>query len=247
MVKLEEIAEPRCFEVEAALTDRGVPAFHDDQHGTAAVVLAALVNGTRMVGRDLRRCNIGCIGLGAAGSAVALALMHHTGRPVMGCDLDASAVARVVGAGGRAGTLAEVLAGCDVVVATTGKAGLIAPESVRPGQIIFALSNPFPEIESRLAMDRGAALATDGRATNNLLAFPGLCRGGLDAGVSRFAPEIFAAAAQAIVAMTPAGALLPAPLDPAVHRAVARSVALEATALDLATREVDEDYMLTAR
>ncbi len=247
LIQLEDIAAPACFGVEETLSARGVSVFHDDQHGTAAVVLAALINATQMVERDLRGCTIGCIGLGAAGNGVSKALMRYTGNPIRGADLDEAAIARAVAAGGIASTLPEIMATCDVVVAVTGKRGLIAPEMVRPGQIIFALSNPYPEIEVSVALERGATLATDGRSTNNLLAFPGLCRGGLDAGVLRFDPAIFAAAAEAIVSMTPRGHVLPAPLDPAVHRTVARGVAMAAVAAGVASRHVDEDYMLTGR
>jgi malate dehydrogenase (oxaloacetate-decarboxylating) len=139
------------------------------------------------------------------------------------------------------------MATCDVVVATTGKPGLITPEMVRPGQVILALSNPVPEIERDAALAAGAAVATDGRATNNMLAFPGLCRGGLDCGIRQFEPPIFRAAAEAIVASVPPGQLLPAPLDRSVHRRVARAVALAAEREGLATREVPPDYMLDTR
>lgn len=247
LIQLEDIAAPACFTIEEELVARGVPVFHDDQHGTAAVVLAGLITASRLVGRELRACEIGVVGLGAAGNATAKALMHYTGRPVRGTDLSAPAVERIVAAGGAASSLDEVMATCDVVVAVTGRPGLIAPGMVRPGHIIFALSNPFPEIEVGVALQHGAALATDGRATNNLLAFPGLCRGGLDAGVSRFTPAVFRAVAEAIAGLAPEGQLLPPPLDPAIHRAVARAVALTAVAEGVASRHVDEDYMLDAR
>lgn len=247
LIQLEDIAAPACFAVEEQLVARGVPVFHDDQHGTAAVVLAGLISASRLVGRNLRDCAIGVVGLGAAGNATAKALMHFTGNSVRGADLSPAAVERVVAAGGSASTLGEIMAACDVVVAVTGRPDLIAPGMVRPGQIIFALSNPFPEIEVGAALQHGAALATDGRATNNLLAFPGLCRGGLDAGVARFTPAIFTAVAEAIAELTPEGQVLPPPLDPLVHRAVARAVALTAAAEGVATRDVDEDYMLDGR
>jgi len=247
LVQLEDIAAPACFGIEEALVSRGVPVFHDDQHGTAAVVMAGLISATRLVGRELRRCSIGVVGLGAAGNATAKALMHYTGNPVRGADVSPAAVARVVAAGGIAADLAEIMGTCDVVVAVTGKQGLIAPNLVRTGQIIFALSNPYPEIEVGVALQQGAALATDGRSTNNLLAFPGLCRGGLDAGVSRYGPAIFTAVAEAIAVLTPAGQVLPPPLDPAVHRSVSRAVALAALEAGVATREIDADYMLAGR
>lgn len=247
LVLLEDIAAPRCFEVEAGLRAAGVPVFHDDQHGTAAVVLAAVIGAAGLGGLDLARCRVGCIGLGAAGSAIARALMDYLGRPVFGADLDAGALERFRSAGGEPSDLAAIMATCDLVVATTGRPGLIAPEMVRPGQVILALSNPVPEIERDAAMAAGAALATDGRATNNMLAFPGLCRGGLDSGIRRFEPAVFRAAAEAIVASAPPGQLLPAPLDRAVHRRVARAVALAAAREGLATRELPPDYMLEGR
>jgi len=247
LIQLEDVAAPACFGVEEALGAGGVPVFHDDQHGTAAVVLAGLISASRLIGRDLRQCSIGVVGLGAAGNATAKALMHYTGSPVRGADISVAAVDRVVASGGVAADLSEIMGACDVVVSVTGRQGLIAPDMVRPGQIIFALSNPYPEIEVGLALQHGAALATDGRSTNNLLAFPGLCRGGLDAGVRRFGPGIFTAVAEAIAALTPAGQVLPPPLDPAVHRSVSRAVALAAVEAGVATRDVDADYMLAGR
>jgi len=247
LVQLEDIAAPRCFEVEGELRRRGIPVFHDDQHGTAAVVLAAVIGAASAGSKQLANARVGCIGLGAAGSAIAGALMAYLGRPVLGADVDEGALARFAAAGGIPSTLAEVMATCDVVVATTGKPGLITPEMVRPGQVILALSNPVPEIERDAALAAGAAVATDGRATNNMLAFPGLCRGGLDCGIRQFEPPIFRAAAEAIVASVPPGQLLPAPLDRSVHRRVARAVALAAEREGLATREVPPDYMLDTR
>lgn len=247
IVQLEDVAAPHCFVVEEELIARGVPVFHDDQHGTAAVVLGALINAAKLTSRDLRKSAIGCVGLGAAGNAIARGLMRYTGEPVRGADVSAEAVQRVVAAGGIGSDLREIMATCDVVVSTTGKGGLIDASWVHEGQVIFALSNPFPEIEVKAALDAGAALATDGRSTNNLLAFPGLCRGGLDAGISRYDPSVFTAVAEAIVSVTAPGHLLPAPLDPAVHRTVSRAVALAAVEAGVATREVDADYMLTGR
>ncbi len=244
LIQIEDVAAPACFEFEEELTARGVPVFHDDQHGTAAVVLGALMNAAKLTGRSLERLELGCVGLGAAGSAIARMAMRWLGRPVWGTDISPDALRRLEVQGGRAATLEEVMARCDVVVATTGKAGLIPPELVRPGQIIFALSNPYPEIEVSAALKAGAALATDGRATNNLLAFPGLCRGGLDCGIRRFVPEVFLAAARTIAEQAPPGMLLPPPLDAAIHRAVARAVAFAAAEAGVASHPVDADYLL---
>jgi malate dehydrogenase (oxaloacetate-decarboxylating) len=247
VVQLEDIAAPACFGIEERLIERRVPVFHDDQHGTASVVLAAIISAAKIVDRKLTSSKIGCIGLGAAGSAIATALMRYFGNPVLGCDINTGAVTRIEAAGGKGAELREVMASCDIVVATTGKAGLIDPAWVRNGQMIFALSNPNPEIESADALAAGAALATDGRATNNLLAFPGLCRGGLDCGIKTYHPEVFAAVSEAIVSLADSGQLLPAPLDPAVHKVVSRAAALAAIRAGVASREVPSDYMLTGR
>ena len=247
VVQLEDIAAPACFGIEQRLNDRGVPVFHDDQHGTAAVVLAAIISAAKIVERNLSSAKIGCVGLGAAGNAIAVALMRYLGNPVLGCDINGEAVARLVAAGGQAAELREVMASCDIVVATTGKAGLIDPAWVRPGQIIFALSNPNPEIESADALAAGAALATDGRATNNMLAFPGLCRGGLDCGIRSYHPDVFTGVSEAIVSLSDRGQLLPPTLEPAVHRVVSRAAAMAAMAAGVASREVPADYMLTGR
>lgn len=247
VVQLEDVAAPACFDIEQRLNDRGVPVFHDDQHGTASVVLAAIISATNIVGMQLSKARIGCIGLGAAGNAIAIALMRYLGQPVLGCDVNPGAVARLEAAGGRGADLRELMASADIVVATTGKAGLVDPAWVRKGQVIFALSNPIPEIESEEALAAGAALATDGRATNNMLAFPGLCRGGLDAGITSYHPDVFSAVSEAIVSLADSGQLLPAPLDPAVHRVVSRAAALAAIRAGVASVEVPSDYMLTGR
>jgi malate dehydrogenase (oxaloacetate-decarboxylating) len=113
---------------------------------------------------------------------------------------------------------------------------------IRPGQIIFALSNPRPEIDATLAIDAGARIAEGGAAVNNLLCYPGACRGLLDSG-ARSAPQaVFQAASRALVAITPAGQLLPNPLEKRVHSAVARAVARAAVKEGVATRELDADY-----
>jgi malate dehydrogenase (oxaloacetate-decarboxylating) len=120
------------------------------------------------------------------------------------------------------------MAECDIVIATTGAPGLIKPEMVRQGQIILALSNPNAEIEPSLALERGAAFAADGKSVNNVLGFPGIFRGAVDANAPRITHEMLVAAAETIAAMTPPGDLVPNPLDKAVHHAVARAVAEKA-------------------
>lgn len=243
LIQLEDIASPRCFDIEPRVQDAvDVAVFHDDQHGTAAVVLAALINGCHLAGLRSADMRIGQIGLGAAGLAIARAAMHHTGRPVLGADKVPDATERLARFGGTPSDLEEICGTCNVVIAATGMPGLIKPEMVRPGQIIFAISNPRPEIDAAEAMAAGAKIAEGGTAINNLLCYPGACRGFLDAGARRSTPQVFQAASEAIVAMTPEGQLLPNPLDRAVHAGVARRVARACVDGGFATRELDDDY-----
>jgi malate dehydrogenase (oxaloacetate-decarboxylating) len=243
VIQLEDIASPRCFEIERLVQDAvDIAVFHDDQHGTAAVVLAALINACHLSETPASSLRIGQIGLGAAGLAIARSVMHFTGQPVLGADTAEDALGRLRAAGGTASTLEEICATCDVVIATTGQAGLIAAEQVRPGQIIFALSNPRPEIDAAEAMAAGARMAENGAQINNLLCYPGACRGLLDAGATRASPEVFLAASQAIVGGTPAGSLLPSPLDKHVHAMVARAVARSCVELGFSSRDLPPDY-----
>jgi malate dehydrogenase (oxaloacetate-decarboxylating) len=225
-IQLEDISAPRCFEIEEKIQERvPIPVMHDDQHGTAVVVTAALMNASRMTGVSLDKCRIGQIGLGAAGLAISKMLIFLTGRPVLGADISPEAVRRLEEAGGQGSSLQEIMATCDVVIATTGKAGLIKPEMVRKGQIILSLSNPVPEIEPAKAKEAGAAFAADGKLVNNVLGFPGIFRGAVDADVPRITREMLLAASRAIADAAPAGELVPNPLDRQLHRKVAQAVA----------------------
>ena len=237
-IQLEDISAPRCFDIEARLQAKlDIPVMHDDQHGTAVVATAALTNACRQAGIDLSTARIGQIGLGAAGFAIAQMLMRLTGKPVMGADLQEQALKHLEAAGGQASNLKEIMAACDIVIATTGASGLIKPEMVREGQIILALSNPNPEIDPDVAMEHGAAFAADGKMVNNVLGFPGIFRGAVDAAAQRITHEMLVAAAQTIADMTPQGDLVPSPLDKAVHRAVARAVAKKAIEQGIARAE----------
>lgn len=228
-IQLEDISAPRCFEIEERLQEMlDVPVMHDDQHGTAVVVTAALKNACRYAGVDLSEATIGQIGLGAAGMAISRMLMHVSGRPVLGADLSEDALQRLESYGGVRSTLEEIMAKADIVIATTGVQGLIKPEMVRPGQIIFALSNPNPEIEPDAALAAGAAFAADGKSVNNVLGFPGIFRGAVDTHATTITPAMYLAAVDAIVSHTPEGELLPSPLTREVHQAVARAVAEQA-------------------
>jgi malate dehydrogenase (oxaloacetate-decarboxylating) len=196
---------------------------HDDQHGTAVVVTTALLNAGKLADVDLTRCKIGQIGLGAAGLAIAKMLIHLFGNPVMGTDFEPDALKRLEDAGGKRSTLEEIMFSCEVVIATTGVPGLIKPDMIRSGQIILALSNPVPEIEPEEAIAAGAGFAADGKSVNNILGFPGIFRGAVDANVPRISLEMLTAAAEAIAA-APSGELVPNPLDKEVHKKVARAV-----------------------
>jgi malate dehydrogenase (oxaloacetate-decarboxylating) len=224
-IQLEDFAAPACFAIEEGLRARlEKPVLHDDQHGTAVVTLAAILNATRRAGRDLGDCVVGQVGLGAAGIGIVRLLQRAGARRVLGADLDARALARFTGMGGEASTLGQIMEKADIVVATTGARGLIKPEAVRAGQIILALSNPDPEIEPAVALARGAAIAADGKGINNLLGFPGLFRGALDARAKRFTDAMLLAAAHAIAELAKGDDLVPDPLDRGVHQAVAAAV-----------------------
>ncbi len=224
-IQLEDFAAPQCFEIERALRERlQCPVLHDDQHGTAVVVLAAVINATRRAGRQLGDCVIGQIGLGAAGIGIVRLLACAGIDRVLGADIDEGARARLAAMGGKPATLEEIMADCDVVIAATGVRGLIKPAQVRKGQIILALSNPDCEIEPMVALEHGAAFAADGKGINNVLGFPGLFKGALAARAPRFTDAMLLAAARCIAELAPGDDLVPDPLDRNVHMAVAAAV-----------------------
>jgi len=163
--------------------------------------------------------------------------MKLTGNPVLGADLSDAALSYFEQVGGNKSNLSEIMRECDVIIATTGAAGLIKPEMVRKRQIILALSNPNPEIDPDLAIQAGAAFAADGKSVNNVLGFPGILRGAVDSYATRISDEMYLAAATAIADQTPADELVPNPLDKNVHRAVARAVAQTAIQQGLARAE----------
>ncbi|MEQ9617153.1 MAG: malic enzyme-like NAD(P)-binding protein [Phycisphaerales bacterium] len=231
-IQLEDIAAPECFEIESRLShELGIPVLHDDQHGTAVVVLAALLRAETLAGIDLKSSTVGQIGLGAAGLGISRLLLRYGVPRVLGADLSPDALDRLEMAGGTKSTIERVMAEADIVVATTGVPGLIKPEAVREGQTIFALSNPEPEIEPTVALERGARFAADGKNLNNVLAFPGLFRGAMDAGAAMFTDEMLIAASRAIAeSVGEDGALIPSPLDRGAHALVAERVAQTARA-----------------
>ena len=242
-IHLEDIAAPRCFEIEAALENKlNIPVMHDDQRGTAVVTLAAVLNACKRTQISLQDAVIGVIGLGAAGFPTARYLFQYIGKPVLGADKIDNNLMRHVKSGGIASTIDEIMKKANIVIAVTAVGGLITPGMIRKGQIILALSNPYPEIDAREALASGAALAADGKMVNNLLSFPGVWRGTLDARASKINFEMYQAASLAIAQSADEGELLPNPLDPLMHLKVAHSVARAAINSGVAQRNLDDDY-----
>jgi malate dehydrogenase (oxaloacetate-decarboxylating) len=181
-IKLEDIKAPECFEIEDRLSAMlDIPVMHDDQHGTSVVVLASLLNASKYVGMLVKNDAVGLVGLGAAGMGISKLLKAYGVRKLLGTDINETAMDIFAGIGGKPVTLQEVMNQSDIIIATTGVAGLIKKEMVKKGQVILALTNPDPEITPEEARSGGAAFAADGRGVNNALAFPGIFRGALDA------------------------------------------------------------------
>jgi malate dehydrogenase (oxaloacetate-decarboxylating) len=243
-IHLEDIRIPDCYRIEQELMDKlEKPVMHDDQHGTATVALAALLNACKMTGVALEKARVGQIGLGAAGSAIARLMMAHGARDVLVCDRSEEAMKWLEGMGARRADLTTLMREADIVIAATGRPGLIDPKLIRPGQVIFPLSNPDPEIEPADALAAGAAFCTDGRSINNALAFPGLFKAALAVESRAITPEMRIAAARAIAACAEPGEVVPSPLVRNVHDAVieavieaARAQGLEGTARCLPRR-----------
>jgi len=249
-INLEDISAPRCFEIERRLDEAlDIPIFHDDQHGTAVVVLAALRNAAATLSRKLADLRVVVSGAGAAGIAVTRMLVAGgvdagevvvcDSRGVLGADRtgltgEKAALAEMTNAAGVTGGVADALTGADVLIGVSG--GTIEESAIArmsPGGIVFALANPTPEVHPDVAARHAAVVAT-GRSDfpnqiNNVLAFPGIFRGALDARATRITERMKVAAADAIAgvvadALTP-DAIVPSPLDPRVAPAVAAAVA----------------------
>jgi malate dehydrogenase (oxaloacetate-decarboxylating) len=224
-ILIEDIKAPECFQIEQQLlTKLDKPVFHDDQHGTAIVVLAALLTATRRLGIDLKECVFGQVGLGAAGIGICTLLLEYGVKQVIGADVDATAKQLLETKGGTAATLVDLMKSSDIVVATTGVRGLIKPEMVKKGQIIMALTNPDPEIEPQVAIEQGAAFATDGKTVNNMLAFPGLFKGALKAGAKQITQGMKIVTAETLSNLAREDALVPSALNQDAHDAVAEAV-----------------------
>jgi malate dehydrogenase (oxaloacetate-decarboxylating) len=240
-IKLEDIKAPECFEIEDRLSEMlDIPVMHDDQHGTSVVVLASLLNASKYVGMLVKNDVVGLVGLGAAGVGISKLLKAYGVRKLLGTDINQKAMDIFAGIGGKPATLEEVMSLSDIVIATTGVAGLIKKETVKKGQVILALTNPDPEITPEDARSGGAAFAADGRGVNNALAFPGLFRGALDARARKINNRMKIAAAKAISKFAHEGELVPSILDMEMHRAVAEAVERAAFESGVARTREDE-------
>ena len=249
-INLEDISAPRCFEIENRLRERlDIPVFHDDQHGTAVVVLAALVNAAKVVGKDLHELSVTMAGAGAAGMAVAQILLDRGVKELIVCDRRGiihsgrddlnpfkAILADTTNRSGRSGSLADALVGADVFI------GVSAPDTLTPDDIdrmaddplIFALANPEPEISAKLVAKSKARVIATGRSDqpnqiNNVLCFPGIFRGALDVRASEINKEMKIAAAQAIAEQVPENLLneeyiVPSVFNPKVAESVAEAV-----------------------
>lgn len=230
-IHLEDIRIPDCYRIEETLIDRlEKPVMHDDQHGTATVALAALMNACKMTGVAIEKARVGQIGLGAAGSAIARLMMTYGARDVLVHDRSEESMKWLEKFGARPVDLVTLMKEADIVIAATGKPGLIDPKWIRPGQVIFPLSNPDPEIEPTDAKAAGAAFCSDGRSINNALAFPGLFRAALEVESRAITPGMRIAAARAIAACAEPGEVVPSPLLRNVHEAVVAAVSEAARA-----------------
>jgi len=261
-INLEDIAAPRCFEIERRLrADLSIPVFHDDQHGTAIVALAALVNALRVVGKRAEDLKVVIVGAGAAGVACADIILARGVRNVVVCDrrgvlhrgrpnLDGekAALAERTNPDGERGTADEALAGADVFLGLSGPGSVstAAVRSMARDAIVFAMANPTPEVRPEEVGGDVAIMAT-GRSDypnqiNNVLAFPGVFRGALDVRARTISEEMKLAAADAIAAVIPAEELdadyiIPSVFDTRVAPAVATAVAGAAIASGVARRD----------
>ena len=224
-IHLEDISAPECFEIEARLIEAlDKPVMHDDVHGTAVVTLSAALVACAHAGLTLEEETVGQIGLGAAGFGIAALMVDAGAKRVLGSDPNELSHERARRKGIEIVDMQTVMAEADVVVATTGRAGLIDPGMVREGQVILALTNPYPEIGPEAAVKAGAAFAADGTSVNNVLGYPGIFRGALLAGARDINLPMKLAAARTIADLTSESELVPDALDPNVHERVADAV-----------------------
>lgn len=250
-VNLEDISAPRCFEIERRLKEIcDIPIFHDDQHGTAVVCLAAVINGLKIVKKELKDCTVVFSGAGAAGVAIAKLLATIGVKDMLMCDRKGiisrgddslpaykKEIASYTNINNLKGSLADALKGADIFVGVSAP-GVVTEEMVKtmaPNAIVMAMANPVPEILPELALAAGAAVVGTGRSDfpnqiNNVLAFPGIFRGALDVRASDINEEMKIAAAYALASLISeeelnAEYIIPRPFDKRVGPTVAAAVA----------------------
>lgn len=247
-INLEDIAAPRCFEIEERLIkELDIPVMHDDQHGTAVVVLAGMLNALKVVKKPLKESRIVIVGAGAAGIATAKLLLLAGAGDVILVDSQAiisrdrqdindfkKVLAKITNKNNLAGPMAEAIKGADILMGLS-KAGLFKPEHIKSmakNPIVFAMANPIPEIMPDQALRAGAAVVATGRSDfpnqiNNVLGFPGIFRGALDNNVKKITPEMKLRVAKTLAALVKkptAKNIMPSPFDKRVVKAVARAI-----------------------
>jgi malate dehydrogenase (oxaloacetate-decarboxylating) len=240
-IQVEDVAAPACFRITRELDERlNIPVMHDDQHGTATIVLAGVKSACKQLGRDLARMTCAISGAGASGTAIS-ELLQQAGiadvilvdsKGIVHRDRDdlnpeKRALAERTNKDNRTGGLAEAMQGADLFVGCS-KPDLVSQEMVRSmnaDPIVFPLANPVSEISRDDALDAGAKIYADGRYMNNAIAYPGIFRGALDTGATCITRAMMLAAADALADIVPDGELLPEMMDPDTHAAVAEAVA----------------------
>lgn len=249
-INLEDISAPRCFEIETRLKELlDIPVFHDDQHGTAIVVLAGIINALKVTKKEKETCHVVVNGAGSAGVAITKLLLNYGFKDITMCDINGiiskdsenlnwmqKEMAKVTNLKNASGTLADALKGADIFVGVSAP-GIVTKDmvaSMNKDAILFAMANPVPEIMPDLAKAAGAKVVGTGRSdfpnqVNNVVAFPGIFKGALEGRASQITEEMKLAAAKAIAGLVPDEELsedniLPQAFDPCVAETVSRAI-----------------------
>ena len=249
-INLEDISAPRCFEIETRLKELlDIPVFHDDQHGTAIVVLAGIINALKVTKKEKETCRVVVNGAGSAGVAITKLLLNYGFKDITMCDINGiiskdsenlnwmqKEMAKVTNLKNASGTLADALKGADIFVGVSAP-GIVTKDmvaSMNKDAILFAMANPVPEIMPDLAKAAGAKVVGTGRSdfpnqVNNVVAFPGILKGALEGRASQITEEMKLAAAKAIAGLVPDEELsedniLPQAFDPCVAETVSRAI-----------------------
>ena len=249
-INLEDISAPRCFEIEERLKELlDIPVFHDDQHGTAIIVLAGIINAMKVAGKDKETAQVVVNGAGSAGVAITKLLLRYGFKHVTMCDINGmlnesspnlnwmqKEMVKVTNLEGRQGTLADALKGADIFVGVSAP-NIVTKEmvaSMSHDAILFAMANPVPEIMPDLAKEAGAKVVGTGRSDfpnqiNNVMAFPGIFRGALEGHATKITEEMKLACAEAIASLVPDDELtethiVPDALDPIIADVVSKAV-----------------------